>query len=37
VLEGAGHFLQFERPPEVSQLLVEWMGADAQSITTDSR
>jgi pimeloyl-ACP methyl ester carboxylesterase len=25
VLEGAGHWLQFERPAEVSELLIEWM------------
>ena len=27
VLEGAGHWLQFERPDEVSRLLVEWVRA----------
>jgi pimeloyl-ACP methyl ester carboxylesterase len=27
VLEGAGHWLQFERPAEVSRLLLEWMAA----------
>ena len=26
VLEGAGHWLQFERPDDVDRLLVEWMG-----------
>jgi len=26
VLEGAGHWLQFERPADVSRLLAEWMG-----------
>ena len=25
VLEGAGHWLQYERPQEVSSLLIEWM------------
>lgn len=27
VLEGAGHWLQFERPDEVSRLLLDWIGA----------
>ena len=27
VLEGAGHWLQFERPGDVSRLLLEWFGA----------
>lgn len=26
VLEGAGHWLQFQRPDDVSRLLLEWMG-----------
>jgi len=26
VLEGAGHWLQFERPDDVSRLLLDWMG-----------
>jgi pimeloyl-ACP methyl ester carboxylesterase len=26
VLEGAGHWLQFERPTEVSSLLLDWIG-----------
>src|SRR5215472_8706563 len=26
VLEGAGHWLQFERPGEVAHLLLDWMG-----------
>lgn len=29
VLEGAGHWLQFERPADVSRLLVEWMDRHA--------
>jgi len=29
VLEGAGHWLQFERPADVSRLLLDWMGAHA--------
>jgi pimeloyl-ACP methyl ester carboxylesterase len=24
-LQGAGHWLQFERPADVSRLLLEWM------------
>lgn len=28
VLEGAGHWLQFERPEEVSARLVDWIAAD---------
>lgn len=29
VLEGAGHWLQFERPAEISALLLEWVAAHA--------
>jgi pimeloyl-ACP methyl ester carboxylesterase len=29
VLEGAGHWLQYERPEEVSSLLIEWMDSHA--------
>jgi pimeloyl-ACP methyl ester carboxylesterase len=29
-LEGAGHWLQFERPDDVSRLLVEWIGASTK-------
>lgn len=29
VLEGAGHWLQFERPDDVSRLLLEWMSLHA--------
>jgi pimeloyl-ACP methyl ester carboxylesterase len=32
VLEGAGHWLQFERPEEVSRLLVEWIRTHTQPI-----
>jgi pimeloyl-ACP methyl ester carboxylesterase len=32
VLEGAGHWLQFERPEEVSRLLVEWIRSHTQPI-----
>ncbi|MBJ7600121.1 MAG: alpha/beta hydrolase [Candidatus Nephthysia bennettiae] len=32
VLEGAGHWLQFERPEEVSRLLVEWIRSHAQPV-----
>jgi pimeloyl-ACP methyl ester carboxylesterase len=31
VLEGAGHWLQFERPADVSRLLVDWMGRHGDS------
>ncbi|HEY4026072.1 MAG TPA: alpha/beta fold hydrolase [Candidatus Dormibacteraeota bacterium] len=30
VLDGAGHWLQFERPPDVSRLVLEWMAAHRQ-------
>jgi pimeloyl-ACP methyl ester carboxylesterase len=30
VLEGAGHWLQFERPAEVSRLLIDWIRSHAE-------
>jgi pimeloyl-ACP methyl ester carboxylesterase len=32
VLEGAGHWLQFERPEEVSRLLVDWIHSHARPL-----
>jgi pimeloyl-ACP methyl ester carboxylesterase len=32
VLEGAGHWLQFERPEEVSRLLIDWIHSHTPSI-----
>jgi pimeloyl-ACP methyl ester carboxylesterase len=30
VLEGAGHWLQFERPSELSRLLIDWIRSHAE-------
>lgn len=35
VLEGAGHWLQFERPEEVSDRVVEWVGAHSGASARD--
>jgi pimeloyl-ACP methyl ester carboxylesterase len=36
VLEGTGHWLQFERPAEVSRLLVDWIRAHAQPLPVEA-
>ena len=32
-IEGAGHWVQFERPDEINRLLLAWLSTDLKDMT----